>query len=156
LLDQHALSFVIRFVHVAAMAIVLGGAALIWSWLTVAGRPQSSATPSLLLDLAVSYEWLAWLAIGLLVMTGVGNLGAFGAALPSPQSGWGERLTIKLLLVVLLLVGSLLRTLLVALLAAEERPGRSATDLALLRSAYGATSVLATGVLVSALALAHG
>ncbi len=154
MLDPHVVSVAIRTVHVAAMAIMLGGAALLWMWLTVADKRPSP--PSLPLELAQRFECLAWLATGLLVMTGIGNLAAFGAALPPPQTGWGERLTVKLALVAVLIVGSLLRTLLVALLAADARPLGSASRLGLLRAAYGATTIFASGVLLMAVALAHG
>src|SRR5207245_11041734 len=63
---------------------------------------------------AERYEWIFWAAIGLQVMTGVGNLGAFGNALPPPESAWGTKLTIKLVAVLALALFSVPRTLIVA------------------------------------------
>jgi hypothetical protein len=70
------------------MAAILGGALLVW-WL---GARRHRADAGLVLDVAERYEWIFWAAIGLQVMTGVGNLGAFGEALPASASGWGMKL----------------------------------------------------------------
>jgi len=66
---------------------------LAWAaWLDVRSGVESRAA----LRTAIRYEWLAWGALGLLVATGVGNLGVFGEALPAPESTWGRVLTVKL------------------------------------------------------------
>jgi putative copper export protein len=153
--DLHVLSFVVRFVHVAAMAILVGGSVLVVMMLLAADAQSGTDAPRLP-DIVISYEWLAWLAIGLLIMTGVGNLGAFGTAVPPPQTAWGQKLTLKLALVALLVLGSLLRTFLLVLLHSEEGHSRSAPAFATIRIAYAATAGLATVVLLVALALAHG
>jgi len=95
------LSLTIRAVHVAAAATLLGGAVLL------AALPRARA----MRDAAVAYEWMFWPLLGVLVLAGVGNLGAFGSGLPAPGSAWGGRLTAKLLLVVVLLALSAVRTL---------------------------------------------
>lgn len=151
-MDPHALSLGVRAIHVAAMAVLIGGGVLIWTVLAAPGSTESDSKRQQVMDIAASYEWLAWLAIGLLIMTGIGNLGAFGLALPAPQSAWGERLILKLVLVLILVVSSLLRTFLIAMLHASP----SAGGLAILRRIYAGTAGLATGVLVLAVALAHG
>src|ERR1700694_3622577 len=96
----HALSLFVRWAHVAGMAAILGGALLVW-WL---GVRRHGADGRIVVDVAERYEWIFWAAIGLQVMTGVGNLGAFGEALPPPASGWGTKLIVKLVAVLALAV----------------------------------------------------
>ena len=93
-----------------------------------------------------------WLAAGTLAMTGIGNLGAFGAGLPSPQTGWGTTLVVKLSVVVLLVMLSLPRTLAVARLAFAA-PSHVAD---VLRTLYAFTSATFALVVAIAIWLAHG
>jgi hypothetical protein len=137
------------------MAILLGGSVLVTTTLATTRIPPAPSV-SRLPEIVVGYEWLAWLGLGVLVMTGVGNLGAFGMALPGPQTAWGLKLTIKLVLVIVLLLGSMLRTLLVVHLSNDERDSLSAAALTTMRVLYAATTGLATLVLFVAVALAHG
>jgi copper resistance protein D len=102
--------------------------------------------------IAALYEWTFWAAAGTLAMTGVGNLGAFGTALPPPQTGWGTTLTIKLGFVVLLVVLSLPRTLAVARLAL----GAASSAAGPLRALYGTTTVVFGTIAALAVWLAHG
>ncbi|MFB6160414.1 MAG: hypothetical protein ABEJ61_04455 [Haloferacaceae archaeon] len=130
----------VRVVHVLAMAAVVGGAcvaaALLWR----------DVAP---LATAVTYEWLFWAGAGLLVATGVGNLGALAPAVPGGR--WGAVLAGKLVAVGALLVGSLLRTLVVCRVrAGAPLPARR------LRRGYGATAAVLVGVVVLAEVLAHG
>ena len=140
-LDHHALAIAIRWLHVAAMAMAFGGALLV-AWL--AFREPADRVVAV----AVRYEQAFWLAAGVLVMTGVGNLGAFGTDLPLPGTGWGATFTMKLFLVAFVVVGSLPRTLAVAL------PGvpRAAT----LRAFYAGTALGLAAIAGLAVALAHG
>jgi putative copper export protein len=64
-------------------------------------------------------EWAAWLSLGLIVATGIGNLGNYGDTLPGPRTEWGKELTIKLALVLVFLVVSAVRTLTVLMAASE-------------------------------------
>lgn len=150
-MDAHAFSVLIRWFHVAAMAVAFGGAGLM-SLLTFA-RPGIRAAE--LVRIATVYERAFWAAAGVLVMTGVGNLGVFGAQLPSRDSAWGITLLAKLALVVALMLVSLPRTLVVAQLGAleDDTPARIGPLLARL---YLLT--LGALVVVSALAvrLSHG
>jgi hypothetical protein len=98
------------------------------------------------------YEWGFWCAMGLIAMTGVGNLGAFGANLPEPSTDWGRRLAMKLAVVMLLLALSGLRTLMLILARASEAPS---AGLRALGGLYGATVVLTAAVIGMAVALAH-
>lgn len=150
-MDAHAFSVVIRWLHVAAMAIAFGGAGLMA--LLATARPDPRAPD--LSRVAAIYERAFWGAAGVLVMTGVGNLGAFGGLLPSRDSEWGVTLLAKLGLVIALMLVSVPRTLVVAQLAAHA-DGGSVRTAPLLARLYLAT--LGGLVVISALAvwLSHG
>jgi len=91
------------------------------------------------------------MAIGVQVMTGVGNLGAFGDALPPSDSAWGTKLIVKLIAVLALAILSVPRTLAVVAMAADTtpRPG-------LLSALYGGTTAIVVGIAGLAVWLAHG
>jgi putative copper export protein len=149
-LSHHLVSVLVRWAHVAAMASVLGGAILLWG-LTL--RRRDRVAPEVVAQLARTYEWIFWAAMGLLVMTGVGNLGAFGDQLPRPQTRWGETLTLKLVAVLALVVASVPRTLLVAAMAG----GRPSVFRGKVPAAvYGLTTLALASVLGIATFLAHG
>jgi hypothetical protein len=143
----HPLSLFVRWAHVTGMAAILGGALLVW-WLAVR---RSRADGGIVLYVAERYEWIFWGAIGLQVMTGVGNLGAFGDAVPAPGSAWGTKLVVKLLAVLALAVLSVPRTLVVAVMAAEGRPLPR-----VLPALYAGTTAYVVGILGLAVWLAHG
>jgi hypothetical protein len=143
----HALSLFVRWAHVAGMAAILGGALLVW-WL---GVRQNRANAAIVVDVAERYEWIFWVAIGLQVMTGVGNLGAFGDALPPSASGWGAKLIVKVVAVLALAVVSVPRTLAVVAMAGDETP-----RLGLLSAFYGGTTLLVVGIAGLAVWLTHG
>ena len=142
-MDHEQLALVVRYVHVVAMATAFGGALLV-TWL--AWR----LPPARIIDLALRYEQLFWLAAGVLVMTGVGNLGAFGAALPAPATGWGRTFIAKLVLIAVLMLVSLPRSL------AVVRLSTAIAAAARLRAIYAATSGLLAAIVALALVLAHG
>ena len=129
------------------MAAILGGALLVW-WL---GVRRKGANAGVVLDVAERYEWIFWAAIGLQVMTGVGNLGAFGDALPASASGWGTKLIVKLVAVLALAVLSVPRTLAVVAMAGTQRPQPD-----LLSALYGGTAIFVVGIAGLAVWLAHG
>ncbi|MEA2662197.1 MAG: hypothetical protein QOH08_1769 [Chloroflexota bacterium] len=143
-MDHQQAALAIRYVHVAAMATVFGGAFLV-TWIAWRGPADRIA------DIAIRYEQLFWGAAGVLVMTGVGNLGALGPALPAPGSAWGATFLTKLLVVALLVAISLPRSLAVIDLAGGARPARRA-----LRTIYGVTTGALAVVVALALQLAHG
>jgi len=138
------------------MAVLVGGAALVFAVLTRDAADGDSADDAHLSRLAETYEVLFWVAIGLLVMTGIGNLAAFGPSLPSGASPWGQKLLAKLALVGLLMLASVSRSMLVATVAASGSavPVREAR--AVLRVAYALTLGLGVAVLALAMWLAHG
>jgi putative copper export protein len=100
---------------------------------------------------ARGYEWLFWAAAGVLVMTGVGNLGAFGSGLPEPDTRWGTTLVVKLSSVFVLIVLSVPRTLAVGALV-RERPATARR----LGFFYGVTAAALALILGIAILLAHG
>ena len=147
-LDPHVLHVAIRWVHVAAMATAFGGAITV---LTLSTRPGAdSAGP--VIAVAVRYEWLFWAAAGVLAMTGIGNLAAFGAALLGPSTDWGATFLLKLGSVLALVFLSLPRTLAVARISSSAEVGAITT----LRNLYVMTTVAFAAILALAVWLAHG
>ena len=143
-IDHHVIALAIRWLHIVAMATMLGGAALV-SWLT------TNTASGALVGVAVRYEQLFWLGIGVVVMTGVGNLGSFGLSLPPPITTWGDRFVLKITLVALLVAFSLPRSLVVARIAS----GAHASTV-MLRWLYGATAGGIAAIAGLAVWLAHG
>lgn len=147
----------IRWLHVLSMAVVLGGAILTWASLWQIGRTQSTTgqrSEQIVLTLAAGYEWLFWAAVGVVVMTGVGNLGALAPSVPPSDSTWGLTLTIKLVGVLGLLLGSVARTFLVG--QYRSTSGISSGQAHLLCRSYAVTAVYLMVVVALAEVLAHG
>lgn len=152
----HPTPLLVRWIHVLGMAVLLGGAALVW---TVLRRESSHATPESVtatLGLAAAYEWLFWGGTGFLVLSGVGNLGTLAPAIPAPTTAWGASFATKLLGVVVLLVGSVVRTFGVIRLLGREPPHLTAATVGRLRGSYAATTVLLLVIVGVAEVLAHG
>lgn len=150
-LDPHVLHVAVRWVHVAAMATAFGGALTV---LALAIRPAADGSDAIV-AVALRYEWLFWAAAGILAMTGIGNLAAFGGDLSSPSTPWGTTLLIKLGSVLALVILSLPRTLAVARIS---RGGNTLATGAVdrLRNLYGATAGAFAVILGLAVWLAHG
>jgi len=147
-----ALHVAVRLAHVLAMALLLGGGALLW------GRSRRASDRTAVvgtLALAVDYEWGFWAAIGVVVATGVGNLGALAPAVPSMDTAWGLVMAVKLLAVVVFLLWSLVRTSMVAALE-DAAPNESGHVRRRLRLGYGATTLWLGGLVVLGVVLAHG
>src|SRR5574341_1439394 len=89
-------SFVIRWVHVLAMVIVVGGSTSLCIMFLGPPGARESLQEDMRLRAARGYEWAFWTAIGVLVLTGVGNVGAFAGHLPTPETVWGRRFMVKL------------------------------------------------------------
>jgi putative copper export protein len=148
-LDPNVLHVAIRWLHVTAMATAFGGAITVLALSTRPGIDSASAVVAV----AVRYEWLFWAAAGVLAMTGIGNLAAFGAALLGPATDWGMTLLLKLGSVLALVVFSLPRTLAVARMSA----GPIAPSVVIaVRNLYGATTGAFAAILAMAIWLAHG
>lgn len=141
------LSLGIRTLHVLAVALLVGATAAVWHRL----RYESTGG----LALAERYEWAFWAAVGLLVLTGVGNLGAIGV--PGPSTDWGRTLVAKLVLVLAVVCGSAVRTLVVVRTGERTDGGDVPAPVRrTLGRAYGATTGLLLAVVVLAEVLAHG
>ena len=141
----------VRWLHVVAMAVVLGGATLTWWQFRDEGVGGEAAT----LDAAAAYERGFWAATGILVMTGVGNLGSLAPSVPESGTPWGTAFAAKLLLVVALLGLSAVRTLLVARYRRVAPPAPDRT-VGALRVGYAATALLVAVLVVLAEVMAHG
>ena len=144
----------VRLAHVLAMATLFGGALLCWWLLRRAGSLEVDSSSSL--DVAATYEWLFWAGGGLAGLTGVGNLGALAPAVPGPSTAWGTAFSVKLVGVLVLFLGSLVRTLGVVGLAGRDRSVPTETAHARLRSAYAATALLLLTIVTLAEVMAHG
>jgi uncharacterized membrane protein len=155
-LDHDLLRYLVRLVHLGAMAAVLGGSLLLVTLTRADAETDESDAARTLLRPAERYEWLFWAAAGLLVATGIGNLGAFGAGLPDPATTWGRRLTIKLLAVIALLLLSGVRTSLVIRLTIAPNMALAPFGLVVLRRIYAATALLLLLVFALGTSLAHG
>jgi uncharacterized membrane protein SirB2 len=136
------LTLAIRWLHVAAMSVAFGGAFLV-AWL-------AWQTKDHVIETAVRYEQVFWAAAGVLVMTGIGNLGAFGVSLLEPSSSWGTTLIAKLWLVAVLIIVSLPRSLAVLLLLSQSRT--RAVDL---RPVYTVTTSIFAAIVALAIMLAN-
>lgn len=154
LLPPSLTHLVVRWIHVLGMATLFGGAVLCWGLLRRDDAPETNAASSL--RLAATYEGLFWAGAGLVVLTGVGNLGAVAPAIPAPGTSWGTSFSVKLLGVVVLLVGSLARTVGVLELLAGARAAGDGEGLDRLRTSYAATALLLLGIVALAEVLAHG
>jgi putative copper export protein len=149
-LDPHVLHVAIRWLHVAAMATAFGGAVMV---LALSTRPGVD-TANAVIGVAIRYEWMFWAAAGVLAMTGIGNLAAFGAALLGPATNWGTTLLLKLGTVLALVVLSLPRTFTVARLSASGPTAPNAVTT--LRNVYGTTAGAFALILALAVWLTHG
>jgi hypothetical protein len=136
------LTLAIRWLHVAAMALAFGGAFML-AWL-------SWRTNDDVIETAVRYEQIFWAAAGVLVMTGIGNLGAFGVSLLEPSTSWGTTLIAKLWLVAALIVVSLPRSLAVILLSSQAGAGPGH-----LRTVYTVTTSIFAVIVALAIVLAN-
>lgn len=141
----------VRLVHVLAMAVVVGGATAIWAMVRRAGPEQMPP-----MSTALRYERWFWAAVGLLVMTGVGNVGALGDAFPPFTSTRGLVFAVKFGLVLALLILSLLRMLVIARLA--SLPARSLTDIGrrAVTGWYRTTALTGGGIAALGVLVAHG
>jgi len=148
-LDPNVVHVAIRWLHVAAMATAFGGAVSVLALSTRPGDVSAGA----IVGVAIRYEWIFWAAAGVLAMTGIGNLAAFGAALLGPATNWGVTLLLKLGSVLTLVVLSLPRTLAVARMSAG--PIAPSVMIAV-RNLYGATTGAFAAILAMAIWLAHG
>lgn len=143
----------VRALHLLAVTVLLGGAGLTWlQFRRVAGSGDETSAVAL----AESYEWLFWVAAGLVALTGVGNLGAMAPAIPT-EGAWAATLVVKLALLLLFLVASVWRTLVVVRTRGVAADGSaSSRSLGVLRWSYAGTTAVLVTLLALAEVLAHG
>jgi uncharacterized membrane protein len=151
LASSHSPHLLVRLIHVLAVALLVGGAVM--TWLAVV-RAEDRRSVRTALDVAAAYEWLFWGAAGLVVMTGVGNLGTLAPRVPGPGTAWGGTFAVKLLVVIALLAFSAARTVLVRLVASRADAAWEATRP--LGPTYAVTAIVLVVVLALAEVLAHG
>lgn len=139
----------VRVIHLFAMALALGGAVLTWEFCR-----RSAISDATALSAAAGYERIFWAAAGLLVATGVGNLGGLAPAIPTADTEWGAAFTVKLSAVVALLALSQVRTLVVhRYRRADAMPARNRR---VLRASYAFTAVWIAALVVLGEVMAHG
>lgn len=141
-----SLQVAVRTLHVLGVAVLLGGAGALW----YAARRDDGAVDSL----AGGYERAFWGVLGVMVVTGVGNLGALGA--PGPHTRWGAVLSAKLGVVAAFVLGSVVRTSAVALLDDGNEDDGERVRGAFYRRAYGLTTAALVALVAAAEVLAHG
>ncbi|QLG29645.1 hypothetical protein HUG10_18725 (plasmid) [Halorarum halophilum] len=95
-----SLHLAVRTVHLLSMVALVGVSAGAWYALRTNSRPGVAGLRRV--------ECAFWAVLGLLLATGVGNIGALGA--PGPGTRWGGFLTVKLLVVLVVVLGSFVRT----------------------------------------------
>ena len=144
--------FAVRYVHVASIALLVGGAAVVCLGCL---SPGASAAPDVALSVATAYEWLFWSVVGVTAATGVSNLGLKGEGLLGPGTSWGAALTLKLTLVLLFLCLSLVRSD-VVVRCARARVRTPARVRRVLAVFYGATALVLLATVWIGLGLAHG
>jgi putative copper export protein len=155
-LDQHLLGFTIRWIHVCSMAFLLGGTILLF-WLSLGSNGLERVEHNrMLLFAAEKYELVFWFAVGIQVVTGVGNLGELGLGLPDPNTAWGLKLLVKLSLFLILLVLSLIRTLLITRLTTIGTNPSPASLSRVFSRLYAGTGIMLAVIVLLAVSLAHG
>ena len=149
----YQLWFAVRYIHVASVALLTGGAAMLCA---LCVRPRGDVQTAAAVLAATAYEWMFWSLVGITVVTGVSNLGLKGDGLMVPETMWGRALTIKLTAAMVLLAVSLVRTDFV-IRCREAAPLRAPTRARLvLGSLYGLTVVILLAAFWLGLGLAHG
>jgi uncharacterized membrane protein len=159
------LTLPLRTLHVLGAGVLIGAAATLW----YAFRPvaEGEVVTGHSIRLARAYEWTFWAIIAVLIVSGIGNVAAYGRGIPGPASEWGLVLAVKLIGVVGLLVLSVVRSLLVdratsqgaAGVESSDRGSEADRDAILahrLRGIYALTGLYVAGIVVLAEVLAHG
>jgi hypothetical protein len=149
----YQLWFAVRYIHVASVALLTGGAVTLCA---LCVRPRGDGETAAVILAAPVYEWMFWSLVGITVVTGVSNLGLKGDGLMAPETTWGRALTMKLTAALVLLALSLVRTDFVIRCSTAVSPGRSSRIRTVLGSLYGLTVILMLGALWLGLGLAHG
>ena len=150
---SYQLWFAVRYLHLASVTVLAGGASIVCVLCTSFRAARESAAP---IAAAVVYEWAFWLSIGVTVATGVSNLGLKGEGLLSSYTGWGTALSVKLVGVLFLLALSVVRSDFVIRCSAASHTGGFGRGRVVLSALYGLTVAMLLGALWIGLGLAHG
>jgi hypothetical protein len=147
----YQLWFAVRYLHIASVTLLVGGA----SAALIASARRAGVASSAAVDAAAAYEWTFWSVVGVTVVTGVSNLGLKGDGLLPPETTWGAALSVKLAGALLLLAISVIRTDVVVRCkhAPDASPDRRRVALTCL---YGLTVAVFLTALWIGLGLAHG
>ena len=154
--DDVFLTFANRWVHVLAMVFILGGSAFLSGLALRRKCAAGSEFDRVLVLAAKGYEKVFWLALGLLILTGMGNAGAFAGHLPDRLTIWGQRFVTKLFVVLLLMMASLFRTSFIGSLATNQDMNLSPAARRGVLVSYVGTSLFVAIIFTLALRLAHG
>ena len=87
---------VIRAVHTWAVAILLGGTALMSVVVCASRKSGREDWDQDTITMIRIVEWIFWSVLGIVVFSGAGNLGAFGEGLPDHNMLWGHVFLFKL------------------------------------------------------------
>jgi hypothetical protein len=152
---SYQLWFAVRYVHIASVALLTGGAVFAAVSCETRDSFEARADIGAIVHTALAYEWTFWSVVGVAAATGVSNLGLKGEGLLGPETSWGTALSIKLGAILLLLALSFIRSDIVA--RSNDTPtidrDRVRRVLAVL---YGITALTLLGALWLGLGLAHG
>ncbi|WP_267640866.1 CopD family protein [Haloarchaeobius amylolyticus] len=150
-LAHETTALLVRLLHLLAVTVLVGGAVVVWlQFRREGGGASSDSDPRL--ATAASYEWLFWGALGVVVMTGVGNLGALAPGVPEPDTRWGAVLALKLGVLLAFVLFSVARSLVLVRVRRLAPAGAGGV----LRRAYGLTAGVLVLLLTLAEVLAHG
>jgi hypothetical protein len=153
--DSYQLWFAVRYVHVASIAILAGGAFMVFM-VSALRTPRASGD---VLAIAAVYEWVFWITTGVTIATGVSNLGLKGAGLVGTETAWGKALVAKLAGVFLLLMISAIRSEFVVRCQAAAGSGAASEPERVnnvVRTLYGLTAAILLAAAWIGLGLAHG
>jgi uncharacterized membrane protein len=151
-----SLPLLTRLLHVTAMAYLFGGALLLWVLFRIFTPQLPNDRQIFILKAAEIYETGSWMALGLVVLSGVGNLGFFGEGLPGVETTWGTRLALKLITLFLYLLFALYRTLLIAGIRRLYAGNPDSTRVHSLSRLYAGTAIFLLIILTEAMILSHG
>ena len=150
-MDPAILSIAYRLLHLLGMGILVGGALVLA--MSAVGAADSQTR---WLCLALRYERLFWPVLALQVLTGVGNIGTLGEAVPGPATLWGGWLALKFIAIGLVVPLSLTRTVAVARLVAVSERALPARGMSMFGRMYLTSAALLAAVVYLAVRLAHG
>lgn len=144
--------FTVRYVHVASIALLAGGA---FASLALSVSAGAGGSLNATVAAAMVYERMFWLIAGVTVATGISNLGLKGDGLLGRDTNWGTMLLVKLGAVLFLLALSVVRSDLV--IQCRARSGaRSNRERTVLMWCYSLTLAVLLGAMWAGLGLAHG